>query len=325
MLQQELELTEQILGRFGKLNDAITDGVASLQPLILDRLAAERQLAQAQIAEAVEDGGEEAVEQAKQALQDAHRVLDDAGQRLSNLRGARAGLGGALASAHGALAAQLPGYLATLGAGFRQEWDEAAGRFAPTLARRLALENLLGRKLQLQEPTAGAELPSLALGPEGRPAQVLDSLKEHMSELRAISEIRAYTPTLPAGWPPRPFDVSAVYRVTKAYGAFSVGDLIVAASVEQGRLRWLLETEYVAPHEAQDDSAERALKAIAKSEAAEAERRRADQQAALAARPPHRPKSLEFHALPEHDDVPVPEFVDARTGKRAYPGSGGVQ
>ena len=322
-IEAEIESSEQLLARYGRLTDAIAGGVTALTPLIGARLDAEKELRAAQVQEALTPGTEaqQAVLEAELAVRAANAALDGAAGRLAALRAAQAQLGGQLAEQHQALASELPGYLATLAAAFTQEWNEASNRFAPFLARRAALEQLLGRKLKLAEPTAGAELPSLALGPEGRPAQVLDSLKGCLAELKARNEMRTWRPSNPAGFQDKEFVRDGVYVLSKPWSELPSGTLVVSASFEDGRLHWLVEYEHAAAYQDGQEAAglhaaRAGVDAIAKREREEAERRRQEQQAELDARPSHKSKVPEvYHGGPEQTDTPLPVYVDKR-GRR---------
>jgi hypothetical protein len=331
MLQQQRELAEQILGRYEKLGSAVTTAVDGLQPLILDRLECERTLAQAEVQEATGEPAD--VEEAQAAVEAAHHELAEASRRLGSLRSAQSGLGGQLASAHAALAAELPAADAALRETFASEWNQHISAFGLVLARRAAVEKLLGQPLKLDEPTPtpAADLPPDPipdLSQAAKPRRLLDSLKQCLAELKRAGDLRHYSPVNPPGWRSKLYDSSAIYTLTKPAGNLSAGVLVIEASFTPGELHALVEgdsaTLFVdANATAGADAARAALQKIHTAEAEEQRKRDAQKvQDSPAYRAAKHPARWDEGVAPEPTS-PIKEYVD-KDGRRVTPGRGGV-
>lgn len=192
MQQQQTEVSikaDVVLQRKQKLDGAIAEGVAALQNLILTQLEAERTFRRGEAAAAI---GEPAADlpKAKKAAVDARAALEQASLKLNGLRAALGEHGGALVEAYEALGSAIPEQKRRLISAFADEWRTAVELFSPALARRAAIERLVGETLNLPEPAADPTVGPLE-------AKVEDAKREYtaararlgsMSNLDALTE-----------------------------------------------------------------------------------------------------------------------------------------
>jgi hypothetical protein len=152
-IETVLRAADAVLLRKSKLDSAIGDGVADLQNLILAQLETERAFRRMEAAAAI---GEPAADlpKAKKAAADARTALEQAALKLGGYRQAVGEMGGALVEAYEALGSAIPEQNRRLISAFADEWRTAVELFSPVLARRAAIERLVGETLNLPEPAA---------------------------------------------------------------------------------------------------------------------------------------------------------------------------
>ena len=241
MIEQILQTAEAVLERQQNFEAAIRNGVADLSGLIVSRVDAERTFRRAEAAAAIGEPAAD-LQKAKKASAEAKSALESASLRLNGLRTALGEMGCSLVENYEVLSTELPRYNAAIAAAFEKEWRLALTNWNLMLGRRQALETLLGQALDLVEPVPVVVTLS---ADTTRPSETLAALE---SSIKAIGNMKKISERqLKAG---SYRDPHAVFKViTDRWESRSIarGTLIIAASVEPGRLDQLIELEQVRP------------------------------------------------------------------------------
>jgi hypothetical protein len=251
-IKKAIARADKILSERAKILKAVEMEVAELSPLIDSRLAAEAAAA-ASAANAALAGDEAAVTHPSASVGEPAIELPDDGaislaverirRQALKLRGLRSLLneqGLELSAAHQELTDSLPAYIADIRQAFTEEWSSAVATFEKVLARRLALESLIG-KLELpavpQRAAAAADLGDAMFAPH-----------EALRKLNAgLSEITGWVGLTQNVLPPHPslgvaaaYDPRGVYELARPMFGFAEGTKVVDATFHPGILEWLV-------------------------------------------------------------------------------------
>jgi hypothetical protein len=251
-IKKAIARADKILSDRAKILKAVEKEVAELSPLIESRLAAEASAA-ASAANAALVGNEAGTVQVLASVGELAIELPDDGaiglaverirRQALKLRGLRSLLneqGLELSAAHQELTDSLPAYIADIRHAFTEEWSSAVATFEKVLARRLALESLIG-KLELpgvpQRAAAAADLGDAMFAPH-----------EALRKLNgAISDITGWASMAQNALPPHPslgvaaaYDPRGVYELAHPVFGFAAGTKVVDATFRPGILEWLV-------------------------------------------------------------------------------------
>jgi hypothetical protein len=179
-MKAELKAAESILSRRSKIRAALADELGKLQNALDDRIQAERDVQEAEVAETLGEGS--GAERARKRLETAHASIAKIGNRLTGLRVALAEQSGDFAKAYDSLNAEVPAHLESLKREFAVEWERAITVFAAALGKKAMLEGLCGEKLTLPEPKPAQNVD---LGEAGRPHKILAEVREALAAICA--------------------------------------------------------------------------------------------------------------------------------------------
>ena len=236
-----LRTAETVLEKKNKFDNAIQQGVTELSGLIAARLETERTFRRLEAAQCIGEAAP-SLPAAKKSAADARVALEQASLKLNGLRTALGQQGGALVEAYDAIAAALPAHNASVVSAFEAEWRAALTTWCEVLGRRAAIEGVLGMALDLPEPVPAVVTISADVS---RPSETLAALEFSIKDIANLKKIGERP--LKAG---SYRDPHAVFKViTDRWGSRGIarGTLIIAASVEPGRLDQLIELEQVRP------------------------------------------------------------------------------
>jgi hypothetical protein len=236
-----LTAADAVLSRKRKIESAIQDGVAGLASLIANRIQSERDFRKLEAAAAI---GEPAagLAAAKKLAGEARAALDQVSLKLNGLRTALGEQGSPLVESYTTLSGALPAHNAGVIEAFEVEWQAASTTWNLLLGRRRAIEAVLGTELGLPEPVPAAVQIDADVS---RPAETLAALHAALKVIANMKNISERQ--LKAG---SYRDPNAVFKViTDRWESRGIakGTLIIAASVEPGRLDQLIELEQVRP------------------------------------------------------------------------------
>lgn len=230
---------EAVLQQRAKIVGAIQAEEARLPGLIAARVQAERDLANAEAAEAL---GETVDTTAHLRPDVAKAAIEKTAAKLAALRGRLASMAGELASARAAVKGDLPAHVEKLKAEFTSEWLKGAAAFAELQGKRAAIEARIG-KLNLSAPSPAAVELSPAIV---QPWLAIEALEAAISEVDGWNQ-SAIWPDLDARSPnARVYDPGAVYAVTSEHAGLPVGSLVVDCSLVPGAVNHLYQIGYLA-------------------------------------------------------------------------------
>jgi hypothetical protein len=242
---------DSVLSERAKVQDAIASAVAQLKPLIEARIDAEAALAAAEV-EAVlgSDTRAGGVSSASQRVEKACAAIDKQAAKLAALRGRLTQQGTDLARAHQEISALIPEYVANLRSRFREEWADAVTAFNAAIARRKALEMVVG-PMDLSEPGAVAADLGDVSAPHEKLKQISDAI-DLMVAWERVAHDEIFTRAMST---PRSYDPRAVYVINDAKGFDSCveGDLVVDCTYPRGVLRRLVLAGYAVPYTRPED------------------------------------------------------------------------
>ncbi len=235
-LKEAIGAADAVLGRKAKIEAAITAELAKLPNLIDTRLETEAEFRRLECQAAI---GEPApgLEKMRKEAAEARGALDQASLRLGGLRANLAATGVDLVPAYDAIKGEIPSHEAALIQAFKEEWAAACSALALTLGRRIELERLTGRRLDMPEPTAApADLGDAGV-PHARVTALAAAL-DHLARIKRQSRMRQDVSFL--GRPSTPYDRAAIYVLEKDSDGMTAGSRVVDASFNDGVLDGLV-------------------------------------------------------------------------------------
>jgi hypothetical protein len=238
-MKKSLGRAETVLREHTKLLAVINKEVLSLQPLIAGLLLAES-AASAAAADAALAGSELPDDSGDNAIAAATEKLMRQARKLQGLRLRDTALAVELGEVHGEIGQMLPDHEAEIRQTFSEEWTGAVQGLEQALARRQALESLIGKPFMglvpvPQRTAAAADLADELFAPY--------NVRKKLS--RGLSEIVGWSAIAESSVPPHPslgavvYDSQAVYRLrTDSFGC-PAETLVVDATFPNGILSWL--------------------------------------------------------------------------------------
>ena len=231
---KSLDEAAALLSQYEATDAARVRETAALESFIKASQAAWRGLRDVEVAAAVGEVTATTATKARKQLEEAHGALDAQARKLEGLRMRLLDLAAQMPQHFQRLRVELSEYAEELKQSFAQEWSKAAAAFAPTLAKRRALEQLLGESLDLPEP-----------GPEGAPdLSQLSGPQSRLAKLREIVDGAAYHAGSRAA---TTIDPHIVFVLTRDTGELPQGSLVVSSSFPPGRLEVLVELGRAVP------------------------------------------------------------------------------
>ncbi len=243
-LKNECKQAENILAARGKRITAIASEVAKLTEHLGALQAADASFQDAQALEAVGEATAGAVQKARARVESVKADIDALSSRLAGLRRQTASYGPELAQYHRALAGEIPERNRALTESFVSEWTAAVEQFSQMLSKRAAVEQLLGKKLTLPNPTA----TQFDLREVRRPDELLQELGEAVANCGASAPLDTYDPgNVLATYIPGKLYVLAVDFKDQSGPQLSAGSLVCESSFEDHWLQHLVGIRYAVP------------------------------------------------------------------------------
>jgi hypothetical protein len=264
-----------------KIIDALRAEEKRLSKLILERVAAERALVEGETAVTL---GEQADANAvRRKVDGAIAAINRQASKVAGLRSRLAGQAPELEAQRVALKSAMPSHMEAVKRKLSEEWAAGIAAFGALLAKRGAIESLVG-KLPLADPRpVPYELPTDIAGPW----RTIESIVEALDEIAGWNRA-AMMPAVDAmgNGAHHSFDASAVYVITHPAAGAEVGTLVMEPSFSPGTLNHMAQIGYAVPLAAIDwQNATEAGRMAAQRASAERERER--QQADVARDAPH--------------------------------------
>jgi len=238
-MKAAIKAAEKILGERGRLKAAISSAVEDLRPLIARRLEAENLLAAAEVGAAIAAKPESEIGAARRSVEDAHAGIARQAFKLSALRGKAAEQGAQLADAYRAVKTLLAGHNQEAGERFREEWSAGVQQFSRLLARRAAMERVLGR-MDLPEPAPSPD--AVDLGDLIAPHRTIEDLRAAVDDLTGMASLAAVPVMAHPHIPLRHYDPQGVYTLASPFDAIPAGAAVIETSFYPGILGRLVAT-----------------------------------------------------------------------------------
>jgi hypothetical protein len=208
-----------------------------LRELVIRRVESERALVSAETAEALGEAADPSG--ARRVLSEALAAIERQKLVLGGLRARLVSQTTEIEGQRLAVKAAIPEHVERVRADLVDEWAKGAAAFAALLGKRQAIEALIGQLTELPAPRpAAVDLPADVAAPW----QMLERLGAAIDEVTAWGQM-AIWPDVDALRPGglRPYDPSAVYVLSRAYGERCSGEFIVEASLAPGMLFHLVQ------------------------------------------------------------------------------------
>lgn len=261
---KEVAAATAVLEQYAKIEETIGAEVVALP--IQELLEAGRELRDAEVSEALGEQPATPVAKAKKRLEAARGGIDTAVRRLQGLRGRLLTTVAAMPSAYNALAPTIPAHNEQVRASFAAEWKAACEAFGKILGRRRAIEEAIGERMDLQDPSPIAT----EIEPEViRPHQRLAGLRKCIEKA-----VEAEPPRLPSRGAPVEIGPYQVYVLTSASRGLPAGALVVRDSLPDGVLAGLVGLSMARPWVDPKESAAKNTARAAKLALDDAERAR---------------------------------------------------
>ncbi len=312
-----VEAAEETLGKIERARAALLRETEALgQGPIEAMLAADRELRDTEVAAALDEAPQAAVAKAKKRAAECRAAVEEAVNRLEGLRRRIVvSIGTELPGRLEALNQELPEHIAAAQRAFREEWSRGAAEYSRLLAKRAALESLLG-PLGLPDAAPGA-LPEL--GEIARPFKRLEEIRSLIAGVGVT-----YEPMRPEPNAPRIGQLE-VFVLAREVRGVPAGTKVVEGCFPANVLANLVYCDWAAP--LPDTERERAVfdatRARLQMEAADHEKMLQEFEANAQAEAAERKRRREKQYGPDekiprtsHSNNPVARMVDATDPER---------
>ncbi|MBZ5586324.1 MAG: hypothetical protein LAQ30_29885, partial [Acidobacteriia bacterium] len=169
-----LQTATSVMERYSRIEGAIEIEVGNLRPLILELLAADKELQTSETAVVLNEQPSVTPAKAAKRVDAAKSAIDGAGRKLEGLRSRLLTITALAPAAYDQLLRTMPALNAAIRRDFEAEWSAAVASFSAALGKRRALEALVGEPFSLPDPSPAP----VELSPEiTRPHRRLAGLK----------------------------------------------------------------------------------------------------------------------------------------------------